>query len=930
MSKKTSAPPDQVQSIEALVQARQNAERELHELQQQLRASETARREQAHDAATLAKRLHESQAVANIGSWETDLATLEVIWSRQTYTIFEKDIATFKPTHTAFLDLVHPDDRDAVNEAFVGSVDKLGPFSIEHRILMPDSRIKVVEECWRIFSDESGKPVRALGTCRDITVRKHAEDERDRLFRLSLDMLCIADFNGRLLQVNPAWTETLGWSAEELTSRPMLDFILPEDHEATRQIRHKIYQGIPVRGFENRYRCKDGSFRWLSWNDFPLVESRQVFAIAHDITEYKQREEKLKERENLLLSAQLIGRMGSWVTDVTNRRIVWSDATCSLFGITPAEFHGTFEQFYSFLLPEDLPLYEAIDFHVSSATPLLEAEYRIRRPDGQVRWMYQRGVAEYDDNGKQIRRMGMVMDITEQRIARELLRHHEELLRMAGHLARLGGWSIELPDLRINWSNEARTIYDVPAETTPTLDEFIHFYPVEDREAVILAIEKCIHEGTPFDLELQLTPHHGSSIWVRLIGKAEYDTDGNIKQVQGAVQDVTERKHMEVQILRAQRFESIGTLAGGIAHDLNNVLAPIMISSEMLEMDIKDAASLEVVRLIRKSAQRAVDLVQQVLSFSRGNEGKRTPVDVEQVAAELNKIAHDTFPKNIITEMSSEPGLWQVMADPTQLHQVLLNLYVNSRDAMPDGGKITVKLGNQVLDEIYAHHNPDSKPGCYVVVSVTDNGQGIPTAIHNRIFDPFFTTKEIGKGTGLGLSTSVGIVKGYGGFVTVYSEVGRGTTFNLYFPALLDESRIKAVESSQENLLHGDGELILVVDDEEDVRHSVQQILERFGYQVVLAGNGAEAVSIYSRLIDSVAVVLTDMSMPRMDGRKTIKALTELNPRLQIIGSSGLEVNEHVVKADGTEIKYFISKPYTVETILKTLAQVIAESKVGS
>ena len=268
-----------------------------------------------------------------------------------------------------------------------------------------------------------------------------------------------------------------------------------------------------------------------------------------------------------------------------------------------------------------------------------------------------------------------------------------------------------------------------------------------------------------------------------------------------------------------------------------------------------------------------------------------------------------------------------MLADPSQLNQVILNLCINSRDAMPDGGTITIQVENQVLDSLYAQMNPGSQPGAYLLVKVTDTGGGIPPEVQEKIFDPFYTTKQVGKGTGLGLSTVLGIVKSLGGFIHLYSEEGRGATFKVYLPVDASEAEKHTEEIEQTALPRGKGELILIVDDEEIIRVTVKKTLERFGYKVQTASNGAEAVALYSQMGDSIAAVITDMSMPIMDGPSTIVALKALDPNAVIIASSGFHVNVSMGKVIRTDVKYFISKPYTAEMVLTTLRRAIEESR---
>jgi CheY-like chemotaxis protein len=292
---------------------------------------------------------------------------------------------------------------------------------------------------------------------------------------------------------------------------------------------------------------------------------------------------------------------------------------------------------------------------------------------------------------------------------------------------------------------------------------------------------------------------------------------------------------------------------------------------------------------------------------------------------DVQKLAHDSFPKNISFDFAPARGLWTMTGDPTQLHQVFMNLCVNARDAMPHGGVLKVRMDNVVLDEVYVGMNPYSKPGAYILVEVSDTGIGIPQEIQGRIFEPFFTTKESGKGTGLGLSTTLGIVKGHGGFVHLYSEIGKGSNFRVYLPAATTPKEAEFVAVEQTHIRRGNGELVLVVDDEESVRKVMSSALTRFGYRVLLAANGAQAVGLYAQHRDDIAIVLTDMAMPVMDGASTIIALKEMNPKVKVIGSSGLTSNDGVAKAMDAGVRHFVPKPYTAGAMLRVLAKALDE-----
>ena len=404
------------------------------------------------------------------------------------------------------------------------------------------------------------------------------------------------------------------------------------------------------------------------------------------------------------------------------------------------------------------------------------------------------------------------------------------------------------------------------------------------------------------------------------------DDHGAPKSILGISNDITEKERFKTQFLRAQRMEGIGALAGGIAHDLNNILTPLLVSVQMLGERVTDVDGKKVLDALKANVLRAAGLVKQVLVFGRGAEGERAPLNLKHIAREIKQIVQETFPRSVEFELDCPSNLWTIHGNATQLHQVLLNLCINARDAMPRGGKLSVQIENTTVDESYAVKKLEARPGPYVVIAVTDTGMGIPREIQEKIFDPFFTTKEPGKGTGLGLSTTLAIVKAHDGFINCYSEPDKGTVFKVYFPA----ERMVATEKPAEpdsQLPRGHDELVLVVDDEEPILNLVQNVLKRFGYRVLLAGNGVEAVALYARRQKEVKAVITDMIMPIMDGPSTVIALRAINPDIKIIGSSGLTSQDGVAKARNAGIRHFIPKPYTTETILNTLAEVLREDR---
>jgi PAS domain S-box-containing protein len=411
----------------------------------------------------------------------------------------------------------------------------------------------------------------------------------------------------------------------------------------------------------------------------------------------------------------------------------------------------------------------------------------------------------------------------------------------------------------------------------------------------------------------------GNRVPVSLSVTAMRSPDGRITGFLGVARDVTEKKRLEQQFLRAQRIESIGTLAGGIAHDLNNVLTPILMSIELLRATNTNERMTSVLTNIESSAKRGADMVRQILSFARGVEGERSIISAGRAIKDIQRLIHDTFPKNIRCIIDAPAELPSLMGDPTQLHQILLNLCVNARDAMPGGGTLTITLQSLTLDESAASMQMDAKPGPYISIRVKDTGLGIPREIIDKIFDPFFTTKEIGKGTGLGLSTVLAITKSHGGFLQVSSEPGEGSTFIVCLPALAEAEKSTAEAVVEEQLPSGGGKLILVVDDEENVRSVTQHTLEALGYRTLSAADGVEAVAIYSRRNNEIAAVLTDMMMPVMSGPATIQVLKRINPSVKIIAASGITQQGGLATAAEMGVKHLLPKPYSAQTMLATL-----------
>ena len=388
----------------------------------------------------------------------------------------------------------------------------------------------------------------------------------------------------------------------------------------------------------------------------------------------------------------------------------------------------------------------------------------------------------------------------------------------------------------------------------------------------------------------------------------------------GGMSDLTERKSLEANYLRSQRMESVGSLAGGMAHDLNNVLSPILLSISMLKDMVTNADGQRCLDAIEASAQHGANLIENVLSFARGREGRRAPTRISRVIADTVQLAQKTFPRSIQINVFVPPDLWLVQGDATQLHQIFMNLLVNARDALKEGGSIFVSAHNEELPEAWC--TPfRAKGGSYVVTTVRDTGPGIPADIAERIFEPFFTTKALGSGTGLGLATVHGIVTGHGGFVRLVSAPGEGASFEVCLPAE-PQARGEVPVPGESVEVRGSGELILLVDDEPAIRTVGSQTLRSQGYRVVTAEHGRHALEVFGEHQHEIRLVLIDLMMPVMGGAACIVKLTAMNPDLPIVVSSAMHPTSDQLA--GATFKHFLPKPYTAATLLRSVRRALS------
>jgi PAS domain S-box-containing protein len=518
------------------------------------------------------------------------------------------------------------------------------------------------------------------------------------------------------------------------------------------------------------------------------------------------------------------------------------------------------------------------------------------------------------------------------------LEQSRALLDIAGQTARLGGWRLDVNGEHVEWSDECCELHEMPLGTRPTFGEALGFMVEDFRAEVRTATELCATQGVPFDKEGAIVTAQGNPMWIRLIGRPSRNGRGKVTHVLGSMQDINDRKlaeerheKLEDQLRQAQRMETVGLLAGGVAHDFNNLLSVVLSYSELLSEDLPEGDPMRAdLEEIGGAGRRALDLTRQLLAFSRRQVLAPRLTDLGLVVNGMQGMLRRLIGEDVELSTSCAPELLPVLVDPGQVEQVIMNLAVNARDAMPRGGLLTIETAEVVLDAAYAAEHVGVTPGPHVMLAVSDNGSGMDKATQARMFEPFFTTKEQGKGTGLGLATVFGVVQQSGGSIWVYSEPGKGTTFKVYFPIAAQSATASLrVTTPVERGAPRGVETILLVEDEEGVRVLARTILRRLGYTVLEAPNGVEALALAEAHPGTIDLLLTDVVMPRMSGRELVEQLLPMRPSLKVLFMSGY-TDDAVVRHGILDASIaFLQKPITPEPLARKVREVLNGSAMS-
>lgn len=769
--------------------------------------------------------------------------------------------------------------------------------------------------------DALGQPLQYLSIHFDITQAKREESVRQQTedslrtsetrFQTLLTSAPIgifqADAEGHYLFMNQQCLQIMGATLPAVLGHGWSNFVHPDDLQ---WVLARWQETLATRyefNADYRFLTPQGRVNWVCVNaDATYDEAGDVngyLGTVLNITARQQADVADTSCLNMLATAPV----GIFQTDAAGRSLFINPYCLELMGMTLAE--GLGQGWANALHPDDLQrVFAAWDAAVLANQEFV-SEHRFLTSQGRINWVDVRAVATRDETGIITGYLGTIVDITERKAAEQKIIEQAALLNVATDAMIM----CDLENRIQFWNHGAECIYGWQASEVMGLTTARLFH-LDESPAAVTALNTVRNQGA-WQGELHKLTKTGEEVVVESRWTLIHDEAGQPKSILCVDTDVTGKQLLERQFLRAQRLESLGTLASGIAHDLNNVLTPILGAAQLLPQTLPslDERNQRLLAMLVESSKRGSSLVKQILTFASGIDGERTTLQVRHILAEIISIARQTFPKSIEIKLNlATEDLWMVSVDATQIHQVLMNLFVNARDAMPNGGSITASAQNLVLDATDAKlHNVDA--GAYLKIAVADTGVGIGQEQIDRIFDPFFTTKATG--TGLGLSTVLGIIKSHRGSIDVYSELDLGTCFNIYLPAAAQSEDKQLVETP--TLFDGRGQLVLVVDDEAAIREIAKASLEAYNYRVMLASDGIEAIDLFARHRDEIAIVMLDMMMPHLDTPSIIGVLKQMNPAIQIILMSGLATNESIVSE--YELQAFLTKPFTITEMLGLL-----------
>ncbi len=915
------------------------------------------------------ERLRLALDLNQVGLWEWPMGTDILIWNDYNYYLLGYQPGEMEPRYHHWHDRIHPDDVSKVEQVLMDGLANQTACTVEYRLVSPDGGIRWLLGTGKGLYNQAGEPERMIGVVYDVSEYKRLELERQQisdnyafLAEISQDLAEWTDIDvtmsvvaakiGAFLRLSRCYTtkidETAGtaltsydWHLPGLDSfcsdQPyrMADFVTEAFYQAAHsgemivcrntlndpRINHEASAALGIRSFITAPYLQDGQLQFLfcatasaprDWRQDEIDLMRELTTRIWLRLERAEAEEALRASEAKYRTLFNSIDEGYFLCDV-----IFNEANqpvdVAFLDVNPLATAIAGQDFTGRRLCDIDSNYGPDWYEVLGRVALSGSSERIEKyTEVNETWcnLYFFRVGNEDS-----RRVGLIIqNITERKLAEQKIQDQAALLDIAPDAI----FAHDLSHHILYWNHGAERLYGYSSSAAigqPVHDlvckSYTHF---SERIATLLTQGEWrgeVHHRHENGQELTLDAR-----WILV-----RDDQGEPKYILSVETDITEKKQLEAQFYRAQRLDSLGILTGGIAHNLNNIFTPILDLSQLLSSSKSplDARAKEMVEILYSSAQRGASMVKQILTFTRGTSEVRSPVDMVALLTEIARIMEQVLPKSIlIQEDIPEQASWYVLADSTYLHQIVMNLLINARDAMPNGGILTISVELCSIDEKQARTILEAQVGDYVVVTVADTGTGISPEIRDHIFDPFFTTKEPDQGTGLGLPTVLGIVKDYGGFLQVFSDVGQGTQMKVYLPQLEGGASLTMGEAE---LLEGEWQAILLVDDEVDVQRSTQTLLEEHRYFVLATNDSREALDLYLQHQNEIAAIIMDLTMPHIGGLTLTQQLKEINPKVKIMAMSGLPTNQEAALAAGATV--FLPKPYGLETLLRELRQLV-------
>jgi len=876
------------------------------------------------------RRLQKAQMIAHVGNWELDLKTQKIWGSEEALCIYGfQQSSSWIPLQSA-QEIVVRDDRLKLNQALQRLIAKKGEYNEEFRIKRAsDGEIRCISSIAELVVASDGTPEKVIGVIQDVTESKHAEEE----LRKSEERLRTAQKIAHVGNWELNLRTKLLWSSEEsmriygadtlASEYPLVNaqnFVLPEYRSA---LDHALQRLLDRTGeYKEEFKIRrgnDGEIRWIySIGELVLAPDgtpEKVVGVIQDITERKQAEENLRQSE--LKYREMVEQINDIIFSVDPHGVYTyiSPAIEFMSGYSPEELIGHPAE--EFLDPMFIPKYKLQIKKIISGK-IEPSEYRVRIKSGKDRWVRTSSNPIFEGE-KLVGIRGVLTDITDRKIV-------EERLNLLSHTVKSIGECVSVTDLNnaIIYTNQAfLDTYGYTEEEVlgKNISDLLYTKDAEPQEMLVSTL-RDEWRGERINIKKD-----GTKFPVHLTTSIVRDELGEIIALVNVATDITEQKKLQKELLQSQKMQSLGTLSGGIAHDFNNILGIILAYASLLEKQKNDGQKhTESIVAITQAVHRGAALVRQILTFARKTDLEFEIINMNEVVQDLSSMLHQTFPKIITIHKITATGLPSIQADRTQIHQALLNLCVNARDAMPTGGSLTIKTELRSQEQIRELF-PDADQHAYVCVSVTDTGEGMDENTRLRIFDPFFTTKEKGKGTGLGLSVTYGVMQTHHGFIHVESALECGSTFQLYFPILNTSVKNNDSHTSLDSSTSSGTETILIVEDEELLIGMVHFLLEAKGYKVFLAHDGIEAVALYKAHSHEIDLVLSDMGLPGMSGTEVLKKIRQINPEVKVMLSSGFIDPDIKLELFEAGAKGFIQKPYSPDEILRKLREVLDKKK---